>query len=218
MHPSLQVKKGMPMAEAFRKDTPLRNPQYPEGADREDLRAGSELPYVDPERELPPHGETASNDRVSRSARAVGRGVGTAVAEIRQFPRRVDQARSQFRTASNQTRARASAAVLEMMDSAADRAEHLRSVAEETISDFADRVRSRSSHLTDATAETWYELRYAARTRLDWAGRRAATQWNEMQRTVRTLQREDPVRFLAVVAGVAFVVGAGLRIWRSSND
>ena len=206
------------MPEAFRKDAPLTNPQYPEGVDRPDLGLGTELPYVDPERELPSRGETSVNTRVNRSARAVGRGVGTAVAEIRQFPRRVDQARSQFRNAGSQTRARASVAALEMMDTAAGRAEHLRSLAQETISEFADTLRSRSSHLSDATAKTWRGLRGAARVRLDSAGRRAAAQWNKTEQTVKTLQREDPVRFLAVVGGVAFVIGAGLRIWRSSND
>lgn len=172
---------------------------------------------LDPDRALPA-GERYGNLRVNRSAETLGRTVGSAVSKVRQFPRRVDEARSQIRKAGQQTRDRASAAVLEMMDSAAQRADRLRHVTEATISGLADSARSAGSQVGNQTAEVWDEFRRITKARVDYASRRAVGQWKDARRSVQRLQQEDPVRFLAIVAGTAFVIGAGLRIWRSSHE
>jgi hypothetical protein len=105
-----------------------------------------------------------------------------------------------------------------MMDSAAQRAEYVRRNTGATIADWADAARRKTSHLGDEAAERWDEFRSSAQARLDVAGRRAAAQWNNTQRAVTRFQYEDPARFLAIVAGTAFVIGAGLRMWRSSSN
>lgn len=200
------------MAEAFRSDDPLRNPKYPQGAER----PGGEFAVSDPE-----HSFAAGNickTRADRSARAIGYGVGAAVSRVRQMERRVDDARSHLREASGRARANASAVALELMDSAAQRAENIRRATQNTVSDWAETAGARASHLGDRASSTWQELQRSASARMEQARRRAASQWNHVQHTVHHLQQEEPAKFLAVVAGTAFVIGAGLRVWRSSND
>jgi hypothetical protein len=206
------------MAKASRMDAPLRNLQYAEGVSRDDISSPAELSRdLDSQRELPA-GDIPGNPLINRSAESVGRTVGSAVSAVRHLPRRIDQARSQFRSAARERSARASAVVLEMMDTAEQRAERLREATESAISDWAHTARSAGSQVGNQTAEAWDELRRMARARLDYAGRRAVAQWNYAQRTVSQWQQENPLRFVAVVAGTAFVIGAGLRIWRSSRD
>jgi hypothetical protein len=208
------------MAEPSRSDAPERNPWYPEGADRESSSTGASK-YT--QRELDMGNETSlpSADIYGQprncSAENFGRSVGSAVSEVLRFPQRVGEAGSRLRHAGRTTSANASAAVLEMMDSAAQRADDLRRSTSETISGWADNARHRTSQLGEQAAETWDDLRSSAKQRLDVAGRRALSQWNQAQRSVTRLQQEDPARFLAVVAGTAFVIGAGLRIWRSNS-
>jgi ElaB/YqjD/DUF883 family membrane-anchored ribosome-binding protein len=106
-----------------------------------------------------------------------------------------------------------------MMDTAAQRAENLGRTSSATMSNWAHSARRKTAQLEERAAERWNDARSVARERLDVAGRRAVAQWNQTQRTVTRLQQEDPARFLMVVAGAAFVIGAGLRIWRAnSND
>jgi hypothetical protein len=213
-------KKGDDMAQPSRNDALPRNPVYPEGAPRETFSSGDEN-HTQRELDLGasfPSGDTHGQDRVSRSAEAFGRTVGHAVSRVLRFPERVGQAGSRLRHAGNKTRANASAVVLDMMDSAAQRADKLRRTTAATISDWTHSTRYKASKLGEQAADSWKGLRTSAQERAADAGRRVATQWNQTQRAVFRLREEDPARFLAVVAGTAFVIGAGIRIWRSSGD
>ncbi len=203
------------MPELSRPDAPLTNPEYPQGTDR--ATSSSEGRNYNQQHSTASglrSSDVGGESRVNRSAKTVGRTVGSAVSGARQFPRRVDEARWRFYQASRTTRANASAVLLEMMDSAAHRADDLRRTTGATISGWAHAARDKASQVGDQAAGTWQELRATAKERLAYAGRRAI----QAQRSVTRLQQEDPARFLAVVAGTAFVIGAGLRIWRSSND
>jgi hypothetical protein len=209
--------KGDEMPEASRQDAPLRDPQYPQGAEREDLSSQAE--YQQPratETDLP-SGDIYGQLPRSR-AENFGRTVGSTMGGVLRFPQRIGQATSRIRHAGNSTRAQASAAVLDMMDTAAGRAENLRRTTSAKLSDWTRSARYRTERLEHQAAERWEEIRSSAKQRLDATGRRAAAQWNQTQRAVSRIQQEDPARFLMVVAGVAFVIGAGLRIWRSSHD
>jgi hypothetical protein len=210
--------KGDEMPEPSRNDAPLRNPQYPQGAEREEFppgrrdfqqphSIGSNLPSGDIYGQLP---RTAAEN--------FGRTIGSAVGGVLRFPLRVGQTSSRLRVAGNVRRAQASAAVLDMMDTAAQRAENLRRTTTETLSDWARSTRYKTAQLEDQAAERWDELRSAAKERLQVVGRRAVAQWDETQRAASQMKNEDPARFLMVVAGAAFVIGAGLRIWRSSSN
>lgn len=205
------------MPEPSRSDIPLRNPQYPQGAKDNDFAAErtdyprdyqrSSVPPADFNRQLP-----------MSKAESLGRSVGSAVGNVLRFPQHIGEATSRLREVGNNTRANASAIALDMMDTAAQRVEHFSRATGDTLSVLARNARYRTTRLEDEAAQRWNELRSAARERLDVAGRRAATQWNRTQRAVSRVQQEDPVRFLAMAAGTAFVIGAGLRIWRSNHD
>lgn len=209
--------KGNEMPEPSRRDAPLRNPQYPQGAEREEKFSGRnyEQPHAT-ETSLPP-GDIYGQLPRSR-AENFGRSVGSAVGGVLRFPQRVGQATSRLRHAGSTGRAQASAVVLDMMDTAAQRADHLRRSTGAAISAWAQSTRYKTGRLEDQAVRRWEELRSSAKERLDSASRRAAAQWNQTQRTVSRIQQEDPARFLMVVAGVGFAIGAGLRIWRSSHD
>ncbi len=213
--------KGDEMPEPSRSDARPKNPQYPQGAERANFSPeqnepnqvqpsparGSNLPAGDIYGQLP-----------RTRAENFGRTVGSAVGGVLRFPQRVGQTTSRIREAGNSTRAQASAVVLDMMDTAAQRAENLRRTTTETLSDWARTTRYKTAHLEGQAAERWDELRSSAKQRLDRASRAAVERWNHTQRAVNRMREDDPARFLLVIAGAAFVIGAGLRIWRSSSN
>jgi hypothetical protein len=199
------------MPEASHNDTAPRNPEYRQGA------SPTFEPTFSPESSLPP-GDIYGSGSANRSAEAIGHRLGTAIFQVRQIPRRIDTARYRLRRAGDKTRANASARALQMMDAAADRAEDLRRSTQRNLETLADRAGSRASEMGDRAAARWREIRHVSENRLHEARRRAEAQWIDARRRVEHWQREDPVRFLAVVAGSAFVVGAALRIWRSNHE
>jgi hypothetical protein len=134
---------------------------------------------------------------------------------VLRFPQRTT---SRIREAGSATRAQASAVVLDMMDTAAQRAEHLRRNTGAALYDWARATRYKTGRLEDQAVERWEELLSSAKERLDVVTHRAAEQWNQRRQAVSRLREEDPARFLMMVAGAAFVIGAGLRVWRSSRD
>lgn len=210
------------MAEPSRKDAPLENPSYPQGASApQENSAPQGTPYQQeipsPEKTFPP-ADLSGQGPLRRSAQMIGYGLGSAVSGVRQFPRSAEEVRSRLRHAGATTRANASAVVLEFMDSTAKHAENLRRSTEETVSDWADTASSTAAELGDRATVVWQDIRRIAVNRAEYACRRATAQWNDTRRTLTQLQQEDPAMFLAVVAGAAFVIGAGLRIWRSTND
>ncbi len=73
-----------------------------------------------------------------------------------------------------------------------------------TIGSMRERVREKSEELREDVSEMAREWQQAARARM----RHART---------RTAQyvHENPIQVIALVAGVAFGLGVGLRIWRS---
>ena len=201
-----------------RSDAPLRDPQYPQGVGSQGY-SGEPTTF----QHAPGRGNPLPPDKIygrlpPTRAESFGRTVGSAVGGVLRFPQRVGQATSRLRKAGNDTRAEASAAVLVMMDNAATRAEYIGHATSATLSDWVHAARRRSALVEDRAVEQWLELRSLAKQRLAFAGRRASAGWNETQRSVARLQREDPVRFLMIVAGSAFVIGAGLRIWRSNSN
>ncbi len=196
------------MPEPSRSDAPPRNPKYPQGAG---YQAFSAEQWDSQTRHI--YGELPRS-----RAENLGRTVGAAVGGVLRFPQRVGQATSRLRHAGSSTRAEASAVVLDMMDSAAQRVEHLRRGAEAALSDWTRAARYRTERFEEQTVETWQELRSTAKERLAYASRQAAEQWHEVRQTVSRVREEDPAHFLMMVAGAAFVVGAGLRIWRSTNN
>ncbi len=198
------------MPEPSRNDAPPRNPQYPQGAEHEEFSAGQRdfrRPYSRGSN-LPP-GDIYGQLPRSR-AESFGRTIGSAVGGVLRFPQRVGQTTSRLRQAGSTTRAQASAAVLDMMDTAAQRAEYLRRTTSATLSDWTRSTRYKTAQLEDQAAERWDGLRASAKERLAGASRVAVERWNQTQRAVNRLQRRRP---RAIPDG-----GRGSRIHRRSRS
>jgi hypothetical protein len=67
------------------------------------------------------------------------------------------------------------------------------------------------------TAKPFHELGERIVCAYDMAMQNLAASARHRARTLRNLAEKDPVRFMAVIAGAAFVAGFSLRIWRASR-
>lgn len=160
--------------------------------------------------ELPATGAPASNPAWNRSAEMVGRGVGSAVSEVRRWPRRLDDLRSRIHLVSKEANLEAH----DIRNSAEARAVNLRDSAERGLLELADKaavytseIGSRAGNrLEDLRREAWWKLA-AVRTIVR---HRAAN--------LRRWEPERPLQVIVVSAGAAFAVGVLLRIWRSNRD
>jgi ElaB/YqjD/DUF883 family membrane-anchored ribosome-binding protein len=65
--------------------------------------------------------------------------------------------------------------------------------------------------------ETWQTGITAAEDSLQRARHEVSRRANTAMNAVRRFADEQPLRFVAIVAGAAFLVGVALRVWRSSR-
>lgn len=152
----------------------------------------------------------ASNPTWNRSAEAVGRGVGTAVNEVRRLPRRLDDLRSRIHLVSKE----ASVSAHGIGASVEAKGAELRDAAELGLLALADKaavytseIGSRASYrIENLRREAWWKLA-AVRTIVR---HRAAN--------IRRWQPGRPLQVIVVSASAAFAVGVLLRIWGSSRD
>ena len=159
---------------------------------------------------LPATGTPASNPAWNRSAEAVGRGVGTAVSEVRRLPRRLDDLKSRIHLVSRN----AGESVQDMRASADAKAAQIRNAAELGLLELADKaalytseIGSRASHrLDDLRREAWWKL----------AAVRAIVRHRAVH--LRRWRPDRPLPVIVVSAGAALALGVLLRIWRSSRD
>lgn len=79
--------------------------------------------------------------------------------------------------------------------------------ASAAASDMADQARVKASQWSEVAAERMSDVGRTAQESLDLARRR-----------VRHYSQEYPLQTLGVIAGVAFVVGFALRVWRSNSE
>ena len=190
------------MAEALRTNVVGTDVHYPTGRELEDEFPGTtaQLP------ELPERGTPASNPALNRSAQAVGRGVGTAVAGVRDLPRQFDKLRSRLHVVgSSETSSPAS------MRKTVD---ELRSAAENMAAELKEKAEVYTSGAAARTNQRLEELRQRAQWRINllrvnarrWAGE--ARHW----------EYERPFRVIAISAATALALGVALRIWRSNSD
>jgi len=159
---------------------------------------------------LPATGTPASNPAWNRSAEAVGRGVGTAVSEVRRLPRRLDDLKSRIHLVSRN----AGESVQDMRASADAKAAQIHNAAELGLLELADKaalytseIGSRASHrLDDLRREAWWKL----------AAVRAIVRHRAVH--LRRWRPDRPLPVIVVSAGAALALGVLLRIWRSSRD
>jgi ElaB/YqjD/DUF883 family membrane-anchored ribosome-binding protein len=220
------------MADLSRSDIPNEfttdpgETQLPEPA-----AAGAEvaLPGTPGDHRLPEAASPAINPRLNRSAAAIGHGVGTAVAGMRNLPRQLDEARARLFLVGGRAQKNARALGSDLVDGAAHRAQWFRESAVETASElrgaaatrlheFGDAATSRASELAAMANELWLRFQKVTARNLDDAQWRARRRTSDLVSRVRQFAEDEPARFLMRTAGVAFVLGIALRIWRSNRD
>ena len=131
---------------------------------------------------------------LNRSAEAVGRGVGTAVAGVRRL-------QSRMHLVGNR-------------EGAAGIKESVAETAAQSLSDLADTAEAYRSEIADYTRGRLSRLKSMATGKVD--GLRDNARRRLMQ--VNTWKSQKPLQVIAVCAGAAFVAGVALRIWRSNSD
>jgi hypothetical protein len=194
------------------------NPEYPESAARQPTFAGDyPLPGMPAGRNLLP-ANSATNVRLSRSAETLGRGLASAVLGVRSVSDRFGVARSRLHVVSSRTRQNASAAALELMDSAAERATNWRDAAEAWVVEATERADRNWSRLSNEARNRLHHLQNVTIRGVDNARAQAQQQLRTAGRRVQQWEQEEPLKVLATVGGAAFVAGAVIRIWRSSRD
>jgi ElaB/YqjD/DUF883 family membrane-anchored ribosome-binding protein len=153
----------------------------------------------------------ASSPALNRSAAAVGRGVGTAVAGVRRLPHQFDKLRSHIHLVP---RREAAAAVSEMYDSACEAAADWRDAAEETAVELKARAETYTHEASERSNRMVEDLRRRIEMRTDTL-RRGTRAWVE---TARQWEAHQPLKFVAGCAMLTFAAGVALRVWRSSHD
>jgi ElaB/YqjD/DUF883 family membrane-anchored ribosome-binding protein len=152
----------------------------------------------------------ANDPSLNRAAEALGRGVGTAVAEIRRLPRRLDDLKTRIHLVTQD---------------AGGSGHHAGNSVEARVAERFDEVEIGLLELADKAAIYTSEIGSRANTRI--AQLRREAQWKLY--AVRTIARhkledlrrwrpERPLQVVMVTASAAFALGVMLRIWRSSGD
>ena len=152
---------------------------------------------------LPATGTPANNPAWNRSAEVVGRGVGTAVAEVRRIPRRLDGLKSRIHLVSKKAGS-----------SAEGKAAERRDAAEIGLLELADKASVYTSEIGYRAADRLESLRSNAWWKLE------ALRTLARHRVVRLRQWKParPLQVVVISASAAFALGVMLRIWRSNSD
>jgi len=202
------------MAEVVRSETSSQDTRHPTNTrptGESVIDPGLELPELPPTLpKLPATASPASNPAWNRSAEAVGRGVGTAVAGVRRIPRRIDHLKSRIHVVSDN----ASSTVNEVRNSAEAKTAALREAAEVGLLEFADKAAAYTEELGLRASERIENLRREAWWKLNSARRIVRHRMVQL----RDWKPTRPLQVIVVSASAAFALGVMLRIWRSSHD
>ena len=160
--------------------------------------------------ELPQRASPASNPAWNRSAEAVGRSVGTAVAEVRRLPRRIDDLKSRIHVVGEN----AGTTVSHVRNSAEARTAALREAAEVGLLEFADKAAAYTEEVGMRASERMRSLR----RRAWWTLENARCALRRQMWEAGQWKPQRPLHTIAVAASAAFAFGVLLRIWRSSHE
>lgn len=193
------------MAEFLRTGADSQDTRYP----TEKIQAGDAVAETVHEQlsALPATATPASNPAWNRSAEAVGRGVGTAVAEVRRIPGHL---KSRIHLVSE----RASASAGELRNSAEAKAAGLRDATEVGLLELADQAAVYASEIGGRAGDRIESLRRNAWWKLE--ALRTVVRYRMEE--VRRWKPERPLQVIVVSASAAFALGVMLRVWRSNRD
>ncbi len=161
-----------------------------------------------PETSAVPGSGRASNAQLNRSAEAVGRTVGNAVAGVKSIPQQFDRLRSRIHLVDRYPEPEGYSTSL------AEVAEDWRDAVEDSVSEmseaanryrveFLDRACERLIAFRHYSERGYFTLRRNLKHRLEKVGR---------------VSREEPLQFIATCAAAAFVLGVAMRVRRSNHE
>ncbi len=194
------------MAETFPNDVPAENslnssgsPGFPSAFPGQP-GAPPELPETSAVR--------ASNAQLNRSAEAVGRRVGNAVAGVRSIPQQVARLRSRIHLEDRYPEPDRNSTSL------AEVAGDWRDAVEGSVSEMSQAANCYRVELLDRATERLLELqRYGERSYY-----RLRSRANARVDKVRRMSQEEPLQFIAGCAAAAFALGMAMRVWRSNYE
>jgi ElaB/YqjD/DUF883 family membrane-anchored ribosome-binding protein len=164
-----------------------------------------------PDRLLPEADRT--NPRLNAAAERVGGAVGSAVGSMRRGMRVVGG-----RDRATSTRLSEMADPKGRMSDLADSASATVSDLKDTASEKLDELKGRASDLSQRAGERLGELKSTAGDRMSDFADTARDRVYYARRRANYLTNEYPVQTILGFAGLAFVIGFALRIWRSNGD
>lgn len=195
------------MAEVVRADMVRQDAQYPP-----DFTLTSDVTGQGRQQDLAGTAEVADcavNAALNRSAEAVGRSLGIAVAEVMRFPRQVNRLRSRIYLVGESAASKAA----ELRGTAETKAANLRDAAEVGLLELADKASLYTSAAGGSGGSRMRRLRRVAFRRLDSAR-------HELRRRITAVGRwqpEQPLRVILVGVSAGFALGVILRVRRSNR-
>jgi ElaB/YqjD/DUF883 family membrane-anchored ribosome-binding protein len=196
------------MAETSRDNVDPAHVESPPGEGRaQESAAGHDLEPP----ELPVSAAPANNPVLNRSAEAVGRGVGTAVAGVRNLPQQIDKLRSRIHLVSG--REALKSRLSEIRDSAEQVVADWRESAEDRLNGLGDEAEAYAYRMTDRANHGLENLGRQLQRRIAFL-RQAARQ---RLTAFRAMQSKHPLRVIGSFAVAGFVAGVALRVWRSNR-
>jgi ElaB/YqjD/DUF883 family membrane-anchored ribosome-binding protein len=170
------------------------------------------LPGTPPDRVLP-QADNSYNTRLNAAAEKVGGAMGSAVGSMRRGMRVVGG-----RDRRQATRLGEMADPKGRMADLADSASATVSDLKDTAGEKLDALKDRAGDLTQRAGERISELKSTAGDRMSDLATTSRDRIHYARRRAQYLSNQYPVQTILGFAGLAFVIGFALRIWRSNGD
>ncbi len=147
------------------------------------------------------------NPQLNRSAEALGRSMGNAVAGVKNLPRQFDRLRSKIHLVHAVDSSEYSTSSGEVVG-------EWRDALESSVAEAAETARKYRSIMAELASQRMRELRSVSQRRYFAVRRDLRHRLDKMHR----FSSEEPLQFIAGCAATAFVVGVALRIGRSNHE
>ena len=193
------------MAEVSRMENNPENTLSPQ------IPATAEPLVAAPEALLPEHSSVATpagNSQLNRSAEAFGRGVGTAVAGVRNLPHQLDRLRSRIHLVGSRDDS------ADLTGHGGDVAGEWRDAVESGFSEAAESARRYRGMFAEQASQRMQELRWLGERRFFALRRELRHRLDKVRRT----SAEEPLKFVAGCVVAAFAMGVVVRLWRSNDE
>ncbi len=196
------------MAELLPTDPNDPNASHPDATSLDEYFLSGQHP-LDPLRETSmPTPERCSNAQLNRSAEALGRGMGNAVAGVKSLPRQFDRLRSRIHLVNP------TATSDDLVSSASDVVGDWRDAMESGVSEAAESAKRYRSVLAELADRKMQELRHRVERRYFALRRELHHRGDKLRRE----SSEQPLQFIASCSAAGFVAGIVLRVWRSNHE